>query len=1391
MAMGRPENPVTSNYAMEWWQEAASQEAAIPVAVAAGTPDVSAIDFTLEPGGAIEGMVWHEHGWDIQGALVSLYLPDGTLIASTWSNGWEGYQFLGVPSGSYKVSAWYIDTMGHSNTQRMFYNNQRTFAEADLVEVNAPNIVSSIDFNLPQAQGQISGLLIYSGTFQPADYEQVVVAARPIDYEGPEQMGYAASMSDLGTYELQNIADGTYIVMAWLDIDGDFQPDVGEPYGLYGDPTPIVIESTPENPWPQVPGTTIVITDEAKGIIMGHVALDGSEDHSGATVSAGAYQTTTNAEGVYVLNVEPGTYMVTITKDGYLPAVSSEIYVMDVLSGEPADMPDALLLLGDVNADSSIDIDDLVAVADAFGTAGPTGDLTGDGVVDILDLTAIGRNFGETESPWLEADTTDPTPQPGATSVVISPAAQEAAPGETVAIDIVVKDASGIYGAEFHLTFDETLLQVQDADASIFCMEITPSSELFPFVAGAYYSVEGENLYYYSYSEASGGYFIAPQCQAENIAGTIDYAIVLLAPASGANNSVSADSAGATVATISFSTLDEGEAAIDFTDTPKLAGSSGTPIPVDSFAGAAITLQVPPPEISDIVISNVGDKSFTVSWVTNVDTIGQVKWGTSPGSLGNVAYDDRGEATEDDTHHVTVSGLAADMLYYFDVVSDETTDDNAGAHFNVTTGPSLAFVIPEDIATGTAYQMDGTTPAEGAIVYVRIGTASSQWLSVLTDAAGTWGLDITAIRTDDFQDYYSYTDTDDLVIEGQGSAQGTASVTTTVGTALVAAPDLVLVPNWAPTVGNVTASQDAGTGIVSIEYDVSDRDEDDTSSEVSFAFWNGTTYITCTTVTGDGTKTMSTTVTHYTATWSAKEDFDSQYLADARVKVIANDGNVAGAGEGISADFTLDTRGPTGVATSSPADGVTEVELSPTFTATAATDDSGPVTYNFVVARDAGFTTGVQESGWLSSTSWVPTTRLQAPEITHWWKVKAKDSFGNVSESDTFTLTTLAVIPVDVDIVDGWNIIALAVESATPLTASTLAADINEQGGSISQVFWWNAAAGSWDFYLVDAQYGTDFDIEIGYGYLLKNAGATTWTYWGAPPTMDYHATVEPRITNVADKSFSVSWVSQSAERGQVNYGISPDTLTHTAYDDRGETTQDDTHHSTIAALNANTAYYFEVVSGGVTYNDGGTLFEVTTGPSLAFTMPEMVNGQVFKANGTTPAEGTIIYAQIGTSSSQMLSSLADATGTWGLNIAPVRTTDFQEYYTHADTDNLSIQFQGASDGTGSQIVTIETAKAGAPAVTVSLSAEVPLVDGWNLIGLPVDPATGFTASTMAADINSQGGGVSQVFWWNAAGGSWSFYLVDAQYGTDFTIEMGEGYLLNNSIPVNWAVAGN
>ena len=93
--------------------------------------------------------------------------------------------------------------------------------------------------------------------------------------------------------------------------------------------------------------------------------------------------------------------------------------------------------------------------------------------------------------------------------------------------------------------------------------------------------------------------------------------------------------------------------------------------------------------------------------------------------------------------------------------------------------------------------------------------------------------------------------------------------------------------------------------------------------------------------------------------------------------------------------------------------------------------------------------------------------------------------------------------------------------------------------------------------------------------------------------------------------------------------------------------------------------------------------------------------------------------------------------------------------------------------------------------MAVSLTAELELVISWNLIALPIQPAAAFTASTMAEDINNQGGEVTQVFWWNALAGAWDFWLVDLSYGTDFVIELGQGYLLNNSSPAVWQIQGN
>ena len=116
------------------------------------------------------------------------------------------------------------------------------------------------------------------------------------------------------------------------------------------------------------------------------------------------------------------------------------------------------------------------------------------------------------------------------------------------------------------------------------------------------------------------------------------------------------------------------------------------------------------------------DTSFSVSWTTNQLTTGEVHYGTDPANLDQTAQDDRGASTSDDTHYVTLLGLAPETTYYFDVVSDGTVDDNTGHHYSVTTGPTLG-VPASDTIYGRVFESDGITPAEGAIAYITLRDA--------------------------------------------------------------------------------------------------------------------------------------------------------------------------------------------------------------------------------------------------------------------------------------------------------------------------------------------------------------------------------------------------------------------------------------------------------------------------------------------------------------------------------------------------------------------------------------------------------------------------------------------------------------------------------------------
>jgi hypothetical protein len=176
-------------------------------------------------------------------------------------------------------------------------------------------------------------------------------------------------------------------------------------------------------------------------------------------------------------------------------------------------------------------------------------------------------------------------------------------------------------------------------------------------------------------------------------------------------------------------------------------------------------------------------------------------------------------------------------------------------------------------------------------------------------------------------------------------------------------------------------------------------------------------------------------------------------------------------------------------------------------------------------------------------------------------------------------------------------------------------------------------------------------------------------------------------VTNVRDGSFVVSWTTNLASDGKVEWGTTG-ALGNTNTDSVASTF---THYVTVSGLSPSSVYYFQVVSDTATKDNGGVPFQVTTGPTLSIPTPgNTVRGYMYETGGTPAVPNAIVYMQLqdgngsGTlTPSQWFSARTSGTGSWSFNLTDVRTDDFSAYYVFATgTDNLRIVGQGGDKGT-------------------------------------------------------------------------------------------------------------
>ncbi|OGD09249.1 hypothetical protein A2397_02855 [Candidatus Amesbacteria bacterium RIFOXYB1_FULL_44_23] len=183
-------------------------------------------------------------------------------------------------------------------------------------------------------------------------------------------------------------------------------------------------------------------------------------------------------------------------------------------------------------------------------------------------------------------------------------------------------------------------------------------------------------------------------------------------------------------------------------------------------------------------------------------------------------------------------------------------------------------------------------------------------------------------------------------------------------------------------------------------------------------------------------------------------------------------------------------------------------------------------------------------------------------------------------------------------------------------------------------------------------------------------------------------------VSNISDSSFVVSWVTDKATVGFVQYGEGQSldmVVTDDRDQERGSVQSSLTHLVTVRGLKPATTYKFKVGAGKQLYDQNGAPYEVVTGSTIAEQPPEadVAYGQVV-TQSSEPAEGAIVYLQI--PGGVMAAAMVKNTGSWVIPLSTIRTADLGQYLRYDKTNTeVVLQVQGGALGSSQATITTGT----------------------------------------------------------------------------------------------------
>jgi hypothetical protein len=184
----------------------------------------------------------------------------------------------------------------------------------------------------------------------------------------------------------------------------------------------------------------------------------------------------------------------------------------------------------------------------------------------------------------------------------------------------------------------------------------------------------------------------------------------------------------------------------------------------------------------------------------------------------------------------------------------------------------------------------------------------------------------------------------------------------------------------------------------------------------------------------------------------------------------------------------------------------------------------------------------------------------------------------------------------------------------------------------------------------------------------------------------------EVKISNITDTSFVVSWTTDRAVSGYIQYGESGGEQNLEVTDDRdqerGSVGEYSTHLVTVKGLKPDTAYGFGVGSGAKIYDLDGNPYQVATGPRID-TQPaaDVAYGQVITGSGD-PADGAIVYLSI--PGGVLQATLVKSSGSWVIPLSTIRKADMTGFVSYdKNSSQMNVTVNGGE--TGKSEVTVFT----------------------------------------------------------------------------------------------------